>query len=275
MKYEKSPENWATPFIIEQDNSDRSPVIIHVPHASLNIPPKYRSDFSLSDTELDEEARTMADLGTDHLARATYDLSQIKPSLFINNLSRLVFDPERFNDESEEMNSVGMGVLYSQTSSGAPLRSLSDGRSGELIETLFNPYSLALDSLVSRTLAKHGKVIIIDLHSYSKDPLGYELHKDLPRPEVCLGVDDFHTSPQLLSIAKEVFSSTYSVGINTPFIGTYVPLSFYAKDSRVQSIMVEVRKDLLGSSDDGDKESQGLVARVEDLVALLVALDKP
>lgn len=264
-----------TIYFIEQDNSDRSPVIIHVPHASLNIPPKYRSDFSLSDTELDEEARTMADLGTDHLARATYDLSQIKPSLFINNLSRLVFDPERFNDESEEMNSVGMGVLYSQTSSGAPLRSLSDGRSGELIETLFNPYSLALDYLVSRTLAKHGKVIIIDLHSYSKDPLGYELHKDLPRPEVCLGVDDFHTSPQLLSIAKEVFSSTYSVGINTPFIGTYVPLSFYAKDSRVQSIMVEVRKDLLGSSDDGDKESQGLVKRVEDLVALLVALDKP
>ena len=93
MKYEKSPENWDTPFI-EQDNSDRSPVVVHVPHASLNIPPKYRSDFSLSDTELDKEARTMADLGTDHLARATYDLSLIKPSLFINNLSRLVFDPE-------------------------------------------------------------------------------------------------------------------------------------------------------------------------------------
>ena len=271
MKYEKSPENWATPFI-EQDNSDRSPVIIHVPHASLNIPPKYRSDFSLSDTELDEEARTMADLGTDHLARATYDLSLIKPSLFINNLSRLVFDPERFNDESEEMNSVGMGVLYSQTSSGVPLRSLSDGRSGELIETLFNPYSLALDSLVSRTLDKHGKVIIIDLHSYSKDPLGYELHQDLPRPEVCLGVDGFHTSPQLLSVAKEVFSSTYSVEINSPFIGTYVPLSFYAKDSRVQSIMLELRKDAYGSKNSDSPLIEIMIKKVVDLVGAIDSL---
>jgi predicted N-formylglutamate amidohydrolase len=268
LKYEKVPENWAAPFI-EQDNSDRSPVVVHVPHASLNIPPKYRSDFILSDTELDEEARTMADLGTDNVARATYDLSLIKPSLFINNLSRLVFDPERFNDESEEMNSVGMGVLYSQTSSGAPLRSLSDGRSRELIETLFHPYSLALDSLVSRTLAKHGKVIIIDLHSYSKDPLGYELHKDLPRPEVCLGVDDFHTSPQLLSIAKEVFSSTYSVEINSPFLGTYVPLSFYAKESRVQSIMLEFRKDAYGSKNSDSPLIKIMIKKVVDLVGAM------
>lgn len=251
---------------IEQDHSDHSPVVIHVPHASLNIPLPYRPDFLLSDTELEEEARTMADLGTDQLAWAAFELSPIKPSLFINNLSRLVFDPERFNDESEEMNSVGMGVLYSKTSTGAALRGLSDGRSRELIETLFVAYSVALESLVSRTLAKHGKVIIIDLHSYSKESLGYELHKELPRPEVCLGVDDFHTPPQLLSIAKKVFSSTYSVETNSPFIGTYVPLSFYERESRVQSIMLELRKDTYKYEDSRGAVLEKMVTNIVNLV---------
>lgn len=263
--------NSAESFI-EQDHSDHSPVVIHVPHASLNIPSTYRPDFLLSDAELEEEARTMADLGTDQLAWAAFELSPIKPSLFLNNLSRLVFDPERFNDESEEMNSVGMGVLYSQTSTGVPLRSLSDERSKELIETLFVPYSVSLESLVSRTLTRHGKVIIIDLHSYSKEPLGYELHKELLRPEVCVGVDDFHTSPKLLSVAKEAFTPTYSVEINSPFIGTYVPLSYYGRDVRVQSVMLELRKDAYAFQNSDSALGEIMVGRIVDFVGAIESL---
>ena len=243
-----SLESSKSPFF-EQDNSDSSPVLIHVPHSSIVIPPNFRSDFLLDDHALENEAATMADTATDQLAVRTFEDSANKPSLFINKLSRLVFDPERFNDESEEMNLVGMGVLYSKTSSGRPLRKVSLERSNELIDLLFTPYSEALQAIVERILSKHGKVIIIDLHSYAQEALDYELHKDLPRPEVCLGVDSFHTSPELLSLAKSTFGEKYEVSINAPFIGTYVPLKFYAKDQRVQSIMLELRKDVYGYAD--------------------------
>jgi N-formylglutamate amidohydrolase len=253
------------PFF-EQDNSDSSPVLIHVPHSSIAIHANFRSDFLLNDLALDNEATTMADIATDQLAIATCDASSNKPSLFINKLSRLVFDPERFNDDSEEMNAVGMGVLYSKTSSGLPLRNLTPERSKELIDLLYNPYSEALQALVERILNRHGKVIIIDLHSYSKEALEYELHKDLPRPEVCLGVDSLHTSPGLLSLAKTTFGEQYEVSINAPFIGTYVPLKFYSKDQSIQSIMLELRKDVYSYADtDAPKFN-----RVVNLLARLV-----
>ncbi len=253
-----------TPFI-EQDNSDTSPVLIHAPHSSIAIPPNFRSDFLLNDVALENEAATMADTATDQLALGTYEASSIKPSLFINKLSRLVFDPERFNDDSEEMNAVGMGVLYSKTSSGLPLRNLTPERSKELIDLLFIPYSEALQALVERTLNKHGKVIIIDLHSYSKEALEYELHKDLPRPQVCLGVDSFHTSAELLSLAKHLFGEEYEVSINAPFIGTYVPLKFYLRDRRVQSIMLELRKDTYWSGVPEGKRFRTMIKRVVSL----------
>jgi N-formylglutamate amidohydrolase len=36
----------------------------------------------------------------------------------------------------------------------------------------------------------------------------------------------------------------FSVDINKPYAGTLVPLKFYAKDKRVTSIMIEIRRDL-------------------------------
>jgi N-formylglutamate amidohydrolase len=253
-----------TPFF-EQDNSDSSPVLIHVPHSSIAIPPNFRSDFLLNDLALDNEAGIMADTATDQLAVRAYEASANKPSLFVNQLSRLVFDPERFNDESEEMNAVGMGVLYSKTSNGLPLRNLSPERSKELIDLLFIPYSEALQALVERILNKHGKVIIIDLHSYSKEALEYELHKDLPRSDVCLGVDSFHTSAELLSLAKHLFGEEYEVSINAPFIGSYVPLKFYSKDQRVQSIMLELRKDTYWNGVPEGKKFRTMIKRVVSL----------
>lgn len=65
------------------------------------------------------------------------------------------------------------------------------------------------------------------------------------RPEICLGTDNFHTSQKLLEAAQNAFSARgFEVGINTPFAVSIVPLEFYEKDARVQSIMIEVRRDL-------------------------------
>ena len=235
------PTHWQ---ILPGDPS--SNVILHVPHGSLVIPELEVSTFDLQGEELSQEALLMADFGTDSLAIRAYQASAIKPWVFVNRLSRLVVDPERFTDDSEEMNAVGMGFAYTRTSDQRELRSVSDTQSRRLLQTYFEPYSNAFQELVGQVLEDRGSVNVIDLHSYAVEALPYELHQTEKRPGLCIGTDDFHTNFDLIEAARTAFENFTSVGLNEPFSGTYVPLSFYRRDARVQSLMLEIRKDTYG-----------------------------
>jgi N-formylglutamate amidohydrolase len=186
----------------------------------------------------------MTDAHTDLLAhRISEQVRGRRPWSFVNGLSRLVVDPERFPDEREVMNSVGMGAVYTRTSAGARLRANSPAHRAELIATLFEPYGQALADLVDDRLAATGSAVIFDLHSFPTEPLPYEFFPDAERPVVCLGADDRHTPAGLLGAASEAFAPLGSVAINQPFRGTYVPLRHYGRDERVMSIMLELRRD--------------------------------
>ena len=154
-----------------------SPWILHVPHSSTSIPGPVRERILLDDDALDAELRAMTDAHTDLLAhRISERVTGRRPWSFVNGLSRLVVDPERFPDEREVMNSVGMGAVYTRTSTGARLRAESPAHRAELIATLFEPYGQALADLVDDRLAATGSAVIFDLHSFPKEPLPYELY---------------------------------------------------------------------------------------------------
>src|SRR4051794_41161112 len=119
-----------------------SPWILHVPHSSARIPGWIRGQIVLDDDALASELVAMTDAHTDLLARAIVErVSGRRPWSFVNRLSRLVVDPERFPDERELMNSVGMGAVYTRTSTGRRLRAENPSHHPELISTLFEPYS--------------------------------------------------------------------------------------------------------------------------------------
>ena len=192
----------------------------------------------------------MTDAHTDLLAhRISERVTNREPWSFVNGLSRLVVDPERFHDEREVMNSVGMGAVYMRTSTGTRLRAGSRAHRAELITTLFEPYSRALADLVDDRLAATGCAVIFDLHSFPKEPLPYELYPHDKRPVICLGADDRHTPAGLLEAARELFAPLGNLAINQPFRGTYVPLRHYGHDDRVTSIMLELRRDAYLRSD--------------------------
>lgn len=48
----------------------------------------------------------------------------------------------------------------------------------------------------------------------------------------------------------------FSVGVNRPFAGALVPNAYYGQDQRVQSVMIEVRRDLYMDERTGDKRPQ-------------------
>ena len=246
------------------------PVILHVPHSSRNIPPEIRSAILLDDISLNLELDEMTDSHTDIVARnAIADLVK-KPWIFENKLSRLVIDPERFPDEREVMNQVGMGAVYLKTSTGEDLRS-SDFDSKPLIENYFKPYAKAFTDLVGNLLDKHKTVFIIDVHSYRVKQHPNAVNHGQARPPICLGTDSFHTPIWLAQLAKDCFSTVGEVIENQPYAGTYVPLDFYEKDDRVLSVMLECRADQF--LDEKLQPHAGLT-KVASALALLISKAK-
>ncbi|MDN3025593.1 N-formylglutamate amidohydrolase [Streptomyces sp. S.PB5] len=241
-----------------------SPVILHVPHSSRAIPADVRAGIVLDDSALEGELDRIVDAHTAELAEVAAGLCRGRPWRFVNRISRLVVDPERFPDEREEMLAVGMGAVYTRTTGRATLR--AEGFDPEpLIGRYFRPYARAMTEAVADRLAAVGRAVIVDVHSYPSEALPYELHGAGPRPPVCLGTDSFHTPAALIAAARDVFGE---VGLDTPFSGTYVPLEFHGRDPRVSALMVEIRRDTY-MTEPGGPAGPGLGRLASALAALV------
>ncbi|WP_338702806.1 N-formylglutamate amidohydrolase [Streptomyces sp. Q6] len=221
-----------------------SPVLLHVPHGARTIPPTVRRGIVVDDAALERELDLITDARTQDIAEQAARAASVTPWRFVNELSRLVVDPERFPDEREEMRAVGMGAVYTRTTRRAPLRAEPPADEAHLIAAYFDPYAEAMTRAVEDRIAATGRAVIIDVHSYPSRALPYELHGEDPRPPVCLGTDPFHTPDALLTAAREAFAPLGESGLNTPFAGTYVPLRHYGEDARVSALMLELRRDV-------------------------------
>ena len=244
-----------------------SPVILHVPHSSRAIPADVRSGIVLEDAALERELDHITDSHTARIAAAAAERCATRPWQFVNQLSRLVVDPERFPDEREEMLAVGMGAVYTRTTHGEELRP-GDHDGQPLIERYFQPYAAAITDAVTERLEAVGRAVIIDVHSYPTEPLPYELHGDGPRPPICLGRDAFHTPADLPARAEKAFAGFGGTGVDSPFSGTYVPLKYYGNDPRVSALMIEIRRDVY-MSEPGGPAGPGLDALAGALAELV------
>jgi N-formylglutamate deformylase len=220
-----------------------SSVVLHVPHSSTRIPADVRSAIVLDDDALTSELLRMTDAHTDRIALTAADGVSPRPWVFVNRISRLVVDPERFPDDREEMQAVGMGAVYTRTSDGDVLRRPDAEAEQRLLSTYFDPYAAAMTDLVADRLAATGSALIVDVHSYPSRALPYELHADARRPALCIGQDPFHTTEFLVEAAGQAFEAPGDSVVDEPFAGAYVPTRWYGLDRRVNAIMLEVRRD--------------------------------
>lgn len=175
-------------------------------------------------------------------------------------ISRLILDVERFaDDEQEHMSQIGMGVIYTHSSDLMPLRTAPTPQERqELLEKYYYPHHTRLQTSCEEALKQHGQCIIIDCHSFPTESLPYErkIHGELPRPQICIGTDDFHTSPELQEKCVQAFQQRgYKISINAPFAGALVPLSYYQQNAAVQSLMIEIRRDLYMDEETGCKNA--------------------
>lgn len=214
-----------------------NPILINVPHSATYIPPEEIQYFIASRIQHE------LDVMTDHYCDDLYNTGN---AMLRFPVSRLVCDPERFRDDSDEiMSSVGMGAIYSACSDGRRLKTISPRHKEELLSRYYDSYHSHFEHAVRKKLCKHGKCLIIDGHSFYDEPLPYEYDQDNNRPDICIGTDEIHTPQEIEDKLRTFFRDRgYSVDINRPFSGCIVPTKFYRKDKRVMSVMIEINRKL-------------------------------
>ena len=253
------------------DRTSQSPIVLHVPHSSRYIPAQVREGILLDDASRERELDEATDTLTDELAlEAVARLPGASPSLFINRASRFVIDPERFPDDREPMNKVGMGAVYLKTTSGSQLRSDAFDPA-PLLDTYFHPYAKSFTELVDVLLESHGTAIVIDVHSYRAHQHPNAINHGQRRPAMCVGTDAFHTPNWLRELFFTEFSEIGDCFENEPYAGTYVPLKHYGKNPNVLSVMMETRADSF--LDERLQPHSGFDRVVQALANLLTRID--
>ena len=253
------------------DEVDVPPIVLHIPHASRDIPPDVRGSFVVDDDQLELNLLRMTDHFTDELFLVPSDVA----TSVVYPVSRLVCDPERFLDDSEEpMAALGMGVIYSRRHDLGPLRDPPSPSEREtLLDDFYRPHHRALEEAVDASLAAHGRCLVIDCHSFPGTPLPYEPDQDI-RPDICIGTDEFHTPPEVRAAAVAAFETTgLEVEVDRPFAGALVPTSRYKKDRSVTAVMIEVNRRLYMDEGTGSRGASFL--DIKTLLERVIASDLP
>ena len=229
-----------------------TPLLVHLPHDATAIPPDAQADFLLSAGELGAECLRL----TDRHTAALYAAGLAPDDLLRAAVSRLVVDVERFADDAQEpCAKVGMGATYVRTADGRPLRALTPERRAELMVRHYWPHHHALDAAAAVRLARFGRCVILDAHSYPTGPLPTQLAFG-PSPEIGIGTQPAHTPPALRDLAVDFFRTHgYAVGVDVPFSGAMVPNACFGRDPRLWSVMIEVRRDLYMDEATGERHA--------------------
>ena len=232
------------------DDKVRAATILHIPHAAYAIP-----SFSGYVVDYDRIWKEI-DLLTDWCSEQIFDVPGV--TTLTCPWSRVFCDVERLID-GEPMEAAGMGFFYTKCDDGSDLR--LEGKRGVNRNFALDYYKAHHDSLrrlVQDKIDEYGQCHIIDCHSFSAIPHRRELGVSRPlRPDICLGTTGANTPGYVLDHWQRVFAAgtkpqnfdkepstkLLSVGVNTPYSGSMVPLDFVG-DERVTSIMIEVNRGL-------------------------------
>ena len=225
-------------------------LILHIPHSSVIMP---LLDGYIQDVDkIHNELIKLTDWYTDELFYSESD------NMIISPFSRIFCDVERFeNDEDEIMSNVGMGVLYESFDDGSLLRRVSPDLRSRIIRDYYWKHHNALLEEVNKQLINEGSCLIVDCHSYPSKPLIRDLDQTSARPDFNIGTDKYHTPQKLIDASIAYFEQRgFSIGVDWPYKGTIVPLEHYQKNKKVNSIMLEVNRELYLNEPSNEKSEK-------------------
>lgn len=233
-------------------------LLIHIPHASRYIPLAERGKLAVDDDELERQHLALVDDRTGELFAPADGGAWVVEA----PVSRLVVDVERRRDDAlEPAAEMGMGAVYTQGVDNVLLRPGLDPEERErLLRTWYDPHHATLDRTVENIRSASEACVLIDAHSYPRDPLPTEFI-GAGRPEICVGSDPDWSRGVERIVAHHFAESGYSTAINEPYAGAMVPnlvrrdrqrnlfwgkgpFSQMAPCKGFYAVMIEVRRDV-------------------------------
>ena len=102
-----------------------------------------------------------------------------------------------------------------------------------------------LTTEVEKQMQLYGNACIVDAHSFADIPFNRDLEKSTNRPDFNIGTDSFHTPQILVDLSVDFFEKhKHTIWFDKPYSGSIVPLEYYKKNPKVNSIMLEVNRKL-------------------------------
>jgi hypothetical protein len=98
-----------------------------------------------------------------------------------------------------------------------------------------------------------------------------------PRPEICIGVDSFHTSDHLAAAAVKGFAAHgLDVAVNRPYSEALVPARWYQSDAWVSAVLCEINRRLYVDETTAEKMATfaEMMAIVRSVSTALIDLQK-
>ena len=148
----------------------------------------------------------------------------------------------------------GMWVCYTHTSEGKEMKSINTDHEEEIMFRYYDPHHEILAKLAEDRIRVFDCCVIVDVHSFSPNPLPYEPNQDVSRPDICIGTDSYHTPDFLKSFTMQFFDNRgYSTAFNNPYSRALTPLSMHKNEPRLSAIMIELNRSLYMDVETGVK----------------------
>lgn len=243
-------------------------LVLHIPHSSTEIP--LLEGYVSTQEEINQEIIKLTDWYTDDLFDSEKDDKIVAP------FSRIFCDVERFSDDNlEVMAKFGMGVLYEKLDNGNQLRKVTPKLKAGVLKDYYWKHHNKLNDVVKTSLEQTKACLILDCHSFPSSPFNCAIVQDNNTPDFNIGTDSYHTPLYLIEASEEFFRSKgFSLGVDTPYSGSIVPMEYYQKDPRVNSIMLEVNRRMYLNEPTNEKSEGYLRTKeiVQEYIKLLKSL---